>query len=675
MKKQFIAAVQEGDTINDYFLAARKDLRKQANGNRFLGMVFKDRSGEIGGIACKNAVSMARQFEVGDVVNVCGAVTSYQKRLQIRVEQVLPLRESEYDTEDLVTSPGLGDANSGACGNVEDMNKDGASSESNAPPEWKKRRGDEYERIDSTASLIGTSVIRAKKTRKVQSVDQSAAKLLIGKATKEPGNTKTPMTNILRETFRTDHRAICPYPFCGGTIEVNRCSQCLRSVKQCASGPCKAWNGLDARYCRICGKPLPSPVNRDWPMQGGNCGRTSYNSTVNKQLQSGEASWTALGEYGLVTGLAGDVPHPLKVCEDLVLPNPAQSGFSLYSPMQKRTIWTCGLGINLTVSSTPVRYGPHLFTCLDDDGIVLCAMVPLDSGEPTFLSTIESSLSPKQTPVCMVSPTGGAALAWALKDGVAVARLANGLALNNGATFPLTPLWCPHLNEDEQLFSPVGMGDMCYLSSSRGQVFGFEWNVSANALRFCGAPRMARLKGNWQCGPPMALSKTTMVFLASNRDEGRAEYLAVFQPPDKLESIALRDNQGTVEHPPADAAVLQERLLFCDGNLFVPSTHNQGLYRLSLPEGGKVRLAWKPSKRLLNGCRFVGSSGLCVAIKNSELLVLRNLFDNAALDFQVVNLVQGTGLNNSRAALADPILCDNALYALCDGYLLEIPLK
>ena len=106
MKKQYVAALQEGDVVNDYFVAARKDLRDQANGRKFLGMVFKDRTGEIGGIMWSNAVAVAQVFEVGDVVNVRGTVTSYQGRLQLRVEQVLPLRENEYNAEELVfTSP------------------------------------------------------------------------------------------------------------------------------------------------------------------------------------------------------------------------------------------------------------------------------------------------------------------------------------------------------------------------------------------------------------------------------------------------------------------------------------------------------------------------------------------------------------------------------------------
>jgi 3'-5' exoribonuclease len=106
MKKQFVEALQEGDVVNDYFVAIRKDLREQPNGGKFLGMVFKDRTGEIGGILWSGAANVARMFEVGDVVNVRGNVASHQDRLQIRVEQVLPLREQEYDACDLVLSTG-----------------------------------------------------------------------------------------------------------------------------------------------------------------------------------------------------------------------------------------------------------------------------------------------------------------------------------------------------------------------------------------------------------------------------------------------------------------------------------------------------------------------------------------------------------------------------------------
>lgn len=105
MKRQFVSKLQEGDIINDYFVATRKDLRDQNNGGKFLGMVFKDRTGEIGGVLWTNAAAVSRLFEVGDVVNVRGTVTTYQERLQVRVDQVLPLCAGEYRYEDLVDVP------------------------------------------------------------------------------------------------------------------------------------------------------------------------------------------------------------------------------------------------------------------------------------------------------------------------------------------------------------------------------------------------------------------------------------------------------------------------------------------------------------------------------------------------------------------------------------------
>ncbi len=106
MKNQFAGKLQDGDRVNDYFLAIRKDVRTKQDGGKFLGMVFKDKSGEIGGILWNNAVDTAKTFEPGDVVAVRGQVAAYQGKLQVRVEQVTPLREGEYDMAELVyTAP------------------------------------------------------------------------------------------------------------------------------------------------------------------------------------------------------------------------------------------------------------------------------------------------------------------------------------------------------------------------------------------------------------------------------------------------------------------------------------------------------------------------------------------------------------------------------------------
>ncbi len=102
MKNQYVNMLQEGDYVNDYFVAVRKDLRPKQNGGKFLGMVFKDKTGEIGGVLWNNAAEIARLFNVGDVVNVRGKVSTYQSRLQVQVDQVLPLRETDYNIDDLI---------------------------------------------------------------------------------------------------------------------------------------------------------------------------------------------------------------------------------------------------------------------------------------------------------------------------------------------------------------------------------------------------------------------------------------------------------------------------------------------------------------------------------------------------------------------------------------------
>ncbi len=105
MKKQFVNILQEGDVVNDYYVAVRKDLRNTQSGGKFLGLVFRDKTGEVGGVVWNNAESLAGRFELGDVVNVRGTVSNYQGRLQVRVDQVLPLKAGDFDSADLMYVP------------------------------------------------------------------------------------------------------------------------------------------------------------------------------------------------------------------------------------------------------------------------------------------------------------------------------------------------------------------------------------------------------------------------------------------------------------------------------------------------------------------------------------------------------------------------------------------
>ncbi len=102
MKYQYIFDLHEGDEVNDYFLITAKNLREQPSGDRFLGFVVRDRTGDMGGVLWDKPEETARRFEVGDVVVVKGTIKLYKEKLQIHATSIIPLAEEQYSKEDLM---------------------------------------------------------------------------------------------------------------------------------------------------------------------------------------------------------------------------------------------------------------------------------------------------------------------------------------------------------------------------------------------------------------------------------------------------------------------------------------------------------------------------------------------------------------------------------------------
>lgn len=102
MKYQYIADLHEGDQINDYFLLIRKDLREYPSGEKFLGFVLQDKTGEIGGILRENPIDVSQKLSVGDVVVVKGTVKLYKEQLQIQATTITTLSSEHYSIEDLL---------------------------------------------------------------------------------------------------------------------------------------------------------------------------------------------------------------------------------------------------------------------------------------------------------------------------------------------------------------------------------------------------------------------------------------------------------------------------------------------------------------------------------------------------------------------------------------------
>ena len=104
MKKQFVNMLQDGDALNDYFVVARKDLLQSRDGNKYLRLLLKDKTGEITAVAWDRAQELASRFQLGDVVHIRGTVNAYRGEPQINLRDIFPLKQTEYALEDIVKS-------------------------------------------------------------------------------------------------------------------------------------------------------------------------------------------------------------------------------------------------------------------------------------------------------------------------------------------------------------------------------------------------------------------------------------------------------------------------------------------------------------------------------------------------------------------------------------------
>lgn len=84
------------------FFALRKADLMEKDGRFRLAMEFGDATGRMSAVMWDVAKDEAAQYLVGQVVKIRGVTTTYQERLQIRVEQMRPATTGEYDLADFL---------------------------------------------------------------------------------------------------------------------------------------------------------------------------------------------------------------------------------------------------------------------------------------------------------------------------------------------------------------------------------------------------------------------------------------------------------------------------------------------------------------------------------------------------------------------------------------------
>ncbi len=102
MKSLYAADIHDNQLVDSFFLVSAKNHGVTKGGNSYLVLKLLDRSGAIEGRVWERADDLGRGFEKNDFVRVRGQATSYQGKVQIRVQDVMRVDEKAVAAEDFL---------------------------------------------------------------------------------------------------------------------------------------------------------------------------------------------------------------------------------------------------------------------------------------------------------------------------------------------------------------------------------------------------------------------------------------------------------------------------------------------------------------------------------------------------------------------------------------------
>src|SRR5256884_9151970 len=97
MTRRFIQQLADGDAIEDVYLVSDKQLRANRNGNLYLQVELRDRTGSISARLWNAGEHLFRSFDLGDFLQIKGKVQLFQGALQIILSQVDRVASEKVD--------------------------------------------------------------------------------------------------------------------------------------------------------------------------------------------------------------------------------------------------------------------------------------------------------------------------------------------------------------------------------------------------------------------------------------------------------------------------------------------------------------------------------------------------------------------------------------------------
>jgi 3'-5' exoribonuclease len=102
MTRRYVNQLVNGDSVDDAFLVADKQLRANRQGNLYLNLELRDKTGTVGARLWNASESLARLFEPGDFLHVRGKTQVFQGSLQIILNHLEVIDPSQIQPEDFL---------------------------------------------------------------------------------------------------------------------------------------------------------------------------------------------------------------------------------------------------------------------------------------------------------------------------------------------------------------------------------------------------------------------------------------------------------------------------------------------------------------------------------------------------------------------------------------------
>jgi 3'-5' exoribonuclease len=102
MPRRYVQQMTDGDALDDVYMVTEKQLRANRQGNTYLQVELRDRSGSISARLWNVGEPMFRTFEEGDFLRVKGKVQLFQGSLQVILNQIERVANHQVELQDFL---------------------------------------------------------------------------------------------------------------------------------------------------------------------------------------------------------------------------------------------------------------------------------------------------------------------------------------------------------------------------------------------------------------------------------------------------------------------------------------------------------------------------------------------------------------------------------------------